>query len=349
MVRRRKGFTLIELLVVIAIIGILAAMLFPVFAKARESARRIQCLSNVKNIALAVQMYLGDWDKFWPSEHEMKAINYFNVAPAITGGHDGENYTLPEICNKTTHANPYLREAVLLDEYIKNRQIWRCPSASLMNGAKVITPMGPNGDWVQQYKDHEGEWGRGGKPCGGPCFPSFPPGWGGEVTDSLTQQRMASSYGYGGDIEGAKVFVSGYGMNSECRDLNQSAINDPAWYVVVGDWGGQLEFWSTSALAFPDWCMLNYPCCYADWVNCEFSQECGVDWAMLEHFWKTPSYRKNYTRHMGGSNLGFADGHAKFFLADAIFNQAPPLGTDFEGIESCTPMTPYWQTSCACW
>ena len=49
---KRHGFTLIELLVVIAIIAILAAMLFPVFARARESARKIQCLSNVKNIGL---------------------------------------------------------------------------------------------------------------------------------------------------------------------------------------------------------------------------------------------------------------------------------------------------------
>ena len=56
---KRKGFTLIELLVVIAIIGILAAMVFPVFARARESARKAVCLSNVKNIALAFQMYLG--------------------------------------------------------------------------------------------------------------------------------------------------------------------------------------------------------------------------------------------------------------------------------------------------
>src|SRR3974377_118939 len=59
---RAKGFTLIGLLVVIAIIGILAAMLFPVFARARESARKTQCLANVKNIAMAVPMYLGDYD-----------------------------------------------------------------------------------------------------------------------------------------------------------------------------------------------------------------------------------------------------------------------------------------------
>ncbi len=56
--RRVKGFTLIELLVVIAIIGILAAMLFPVFARARESARKTQCLANIKNIAIALNMYL---------------------------------------------------------------------------------------------------------------------------------------------------------------------------------------------------------------------------------------------------------------------------------------------------
>jgi prepilin-type N-terminal cleavage/methylation domain-containing protein len=63
---RRHGFTLIELLVVIAIIGILAAMLFPVFARARESARKIQCLSNVKNIAMAVQMYIADYQQSPP-------------------------------------------------------------------------------------------------------------------------------------------------------------------------------------------------------------------------------------------------------------------------------------------
>ena len=60
---RRKGFTLIELLVVIAIIAILAAILFPVFAKARESARRTSCLSNVKQLALGYLMYTQDYDE----------------------------------------------------------------------------------------------------------------------------------------------------------------------------------------------------------------------------------------------------------------------------------------------
>ena len=72
---RRRGFTLIELLVVIAIIGILAAMAFPVFARAREPAREAVCLSNVKNIALAVQMYLADNDDTLPPEEHRADVN----------------------------------------------------------------------------------------------------------------------------------------------------------------------------------------------------------------------------------------------------------------------------------
>jgi prepilin-type N-terminal cleavage/methylation domain-containing protein len=62
----RKGFTLIELLVVIAIIAILAAILFPVFAQAREKARQTGCLSNVKQIGLGIQMYVQDFDEYVP-------------------------------------------------------------------------------------------------------------------------------------------------------------------------------------------------------------------------------------------------------------------------------------------
>jgi prepilin-type N-terminal cleavage/methylation domain-containing protein len=95
--RRRPGFTLIELLVVIAIIAILAAILFPVFAKAREKARSTSCLSNVKQLMLAVDQYVQDFDETYPAE--------VAAVPAGNGG-----------------------IVVQLDPYAKNRQIWVCPS-----------------------------------------------------------------------------------------------------------------------------------------------------------------------------------------------------------------------------
>src|SRR2546421_3601763 len=65
----RHAFTLIELLVVIAIIAILAAILFPVFAQAREKARAISCLSNEKQVGLALMLYIQDYDEKYPQEH----------------------------------------------------------------------------------------------------------------------------------------------------------------------------------------------------------------------------------------------------------------------------------------
>lgn len=67
MLRRNKGFTLIELLVVIAIIAILAAILFPVFAKAREKARQASCLSNLKQLGLGLMQYVQDYDETLPT------------------------------------------------------------------------------------------------------------------------------------------------------------------------------------------------------------------------------------------------------------------------------------------
>ncbi len=69
LVSKREGFTLIELLVVIAIIAILAAILFPVFARAREKARQTACLSNIKQVTLAGLMYGSDWDGHLPVHH----------------------------------------------------------------------------------------------------------------------------------------------------------------------------------------------------------------------------------------------------------------------------------------
>ena len=72
----KSGFTLIELLVVVAIIGILASILFPVFSRARESARRSACLSNMKQIGMGMLQYLQDYDETYP-RHAANTF-YFN-------------------------------------------------------------------------------------------------------------------------------------------------------------------------------------------------------------------------------------------------------------------------------
>src|ERR671925_429724 len=89
---RRRGFTLIELLVVIAIIAILAAILFPVFAQAREKARQASCSSNLKQIVLSLQMYQNDYDETMfgsfalPAPYNSRVPDGANLQRMLGGG-----------------------------------------------------------------------------------------------------------------------------------------------------------------------------------------------------------------------------------------------------------------------
>lgn len=84
---KRFGFTLIELLVVIAIIAILAAILFPVFAQAREKARQTACISNNKQIGLAVLQYLQDYDENYPQSTDKNYVQWYNmIQPYVKNG-----------------------------------------------------------------------------------------------------------------------------------------------------------------------------------------------------------------------------------------------------------------------
>ena len=80
---KKTGFTLIELLVVIAIIAILAAILFPVFAKAREKARQIACVSNEKQLGLALLQYIQDYDETMPANGEGNTSWYDGIQPYV--------------------------------------------------------------------------------------------------------------------------------------------------------------------------------------------------------------------------------------------------------------------------
>ena len=115
--RARRAFTLIELLVVIAIIAILAAILFPVFAQAREKARQTMCAGNLRNLGTAIIMYTQDYDELYPL-----------AAYALSG-----------FSFVTWHD--------LTDPYTRNQQIWHCPSSRVKKmdaGGQVTTHYGYN-------------------------------------------------------------------------------------------------------------------------------------------------------------------------------------------------------------
>jgi len=119
----KKGFTLIELLVVIAIIAILAAILFPVFARAREKARQTTCLSNTKQMALGGLMYTSDYDE--------AAMRYCTQLPGDNGCFYKHDLVYP---------------------YTKNRQMYFCPSGSRDAGAYAWSTTAP---WQEsQYGDY---------------------------------------------------------------------------------------------------------------------------------------------------------------------------------------------------
>jgi prepilin-type N-terminal cleavage/methylation domain-containing protein/prepilin-type processing-associated H-X9-DG protein len=111
--QKRKAFTLIELLVVIAIIAILAAILFPVFARARENARRASCLSNLKQIGLGIMMYTQDYDEKFPP------IYFATVSTNPPADGFWTNY--------------YWWWQNIVYPYVKSDQLFVCPSSPATN------------------------------------------------------------------------------------------------------------------------------------------------------------------------------------------------------------------------
>ncbi len=191
----RKGFTLIELLVVIAIIAILAAILFPVFAKAREKARQTSCLSNLKQIGLGMLMYAQDYDECVP---------------------EGDRSSTPP-------RNWY----DLVQPYVKNTQIFKCPTRPNDNGYGINS-----------------------------CF--LCPHW--------------------------CVHTKGISIGSMPRPAEIVFVADSAMFLACA--------WEIA---------------YANVCAARCTPGATVD---------------TNTRHNGGSNVNFCDGHAKWYPASAMFNDA---------------------------
>ncbi|UCC67286.1 MAG: prepilin-type N-terminal cleavage/methylation domain-containing protein [Armatimonadota bacterium] len=368
MLRRRKGFTLIELLVVIAIIGILAAMVFPVFARARESARKAVCLSNVKNIALAIQMYLADNnDTLPPREHRPEVLEYFAVTKM--GAHPSDQ---GEAMPCAHWANPYLRWPVVLDEYIKNRDVWQCPSAKAQGGASFIVPVT---DWFGFMVANTDLW-----PADYTwmvCNTIWPAGWGGEVTDTLTQQMYAISVGAGAGSDGVnKVFAQSIATDEETSaDMKLVEVEDPVNYAICADGGVQTKRLHLGSTAYPDicctecagitwhesvwgWPVVTDPATGAQECPTAADSCCGEDafYMRANLAWaKDPKAKSQSARHLGGVNIGFLDGHASWMNSVLLVNavadgdiEGPSSWCDHGGSRAgyeanCGPVEPYME------
>src|SRR5947209_3865270 len=250
--RREKAFTLIELLVVIAIIAILAAILFPVFAQARDKARSATCLSNMKQMGNAAMMYSQDYDENWVPPFKYDASG-----------------------NPPVRNNNALRWwQDLLQPYVKNYQIFQCPSspgwtfgdaASCKNGANL----------------------KGRAPSGLPC--PLVSGYAFNTTEGWTLTKAWSSDAVRRNHHGYREWFNNDGAN--WASVTAGEIEDPAGTIWVVD-GLDSEIWKES---YFDYCMLPDPRVSVNNNRCEK----GIQNVVAD-------------RHSNGFNAAYGDGHAKW-------------------------------------
>lgn len=227
----RSGFTLIELLVVIAIIAILAAILFPVFAKAREKARAASCLSNLKQLNMAAQFYIGDWDEKFPKGgwiQNSDASTEWQNSIAVYVRNEPVYWCPSSRCMHFDPNNPndtdWHRCAT---DYIFNNELYQNRG---VNQSEVVAPA----DCILLIEGHN-DWGRGSNGVSWNGYPA-PNVWMGEYTTWGHQQAHVTgdlnwdhrAWGLPRHMEGANVsFVDGHAKwyrTGECVEQLDAAL-----------------------------------------------------------------------------------------------------------------------------
>jgi prepilin-type N-terminal cleavage/methylation domain-containing protein len=204
---KRKGFTLIELLVVIAIIAILAAMLLPVLSRAREKARCASCLSNMKQISLAMKMYEGDYD------HRLYG----------SAGKAG-----------------YWQAALFDLNYVKDWGVFRCPSDTrkvdwTRNGGYVTYTMNPGEAWWIFYGAERG-YTAGAPDHTGTIYVYDAPNWGGQYAWHYQYRNAVNSGACTSHAGTTNIIWHDYHVSSIPLKTVLSNI-DPTLNTTAAGWG----------------------------------------------------------------------------------------------------------------
>jgi prepilin-type N-terminal cleavage/methylation domain-containing protein/prepilin-type processing-associated H-X9-DG protein len=258
--RRSHGFTLIELLVVIAIIALLAAILFPVFARARENARRASCQSNLKQMALGIEQYKQDYDSKFP----MASTSSPSGTPP--GGIPWGFYN-----NDGTYGGTSSADAVpwntVLQPYLKSTQILQCPSMNLRGFINYFynSNLGVGVGFQCQYSASNPP---------NPCVKS---------ESMLIAPAVTIMFGDGGRYTSGQVANCHSSTLSNCPKTNPTGS---AAQPAVGAWTDKLpNAWPSAA-----------------------------------------QVTAMQTRHLGGINFAFADGHVKWLSVDKLTYDNPNTG-----------------------